>query len=129
MNNLISLLNDYINIDSISFQDNLILTYNKFYIVDLIFKKKFKYIKSELNNVILKLFNTITDIDLDQWIKYKIKYSFNKLSYFDLAMWLLWNNIDFLICEDFIKKEYDYISLIYIPNLNNNIKLCLEILK
>ena len=128
MTYLINLLNEYYNLNTLSYNDNIKLIFKKYELIDLIFLDKNNKTK-ELNKIILKIFNSITDIDLLLWIEYKINKTFNKLNYFDLAMWLLWNNIDFLICENLIKNEYDYISLLYYKNLNPTIKLCMEIIK
>lgn len=128
MTYLINLLNEYNNLNTVSYNDYIKLLFKKYELIDLIFLDKNNKTK-ELNEIILKIFNSITDIDLVLWIEYKINKTFNKLNYFDLAMWLLWNNIDFLICENLIKNEDDYISLLYYKNLNPTIKLCMEIIK
>ena len=64
---------------------------------------------------------------LDLWIKYKIINGFNKLSYFDTAMWIYWNTFDKTYCNNIIKNEYDYISLLY--KNDKRLEYLIEILK
>lgn len=88
------------------------LIIEKFKLIDRIFLDK-TCDKNKLKNNLFLLIDSISDSEINYWITYKIKVGLNKINYFDIALWLLWNEIDIDICKQIIINEIDYLCLLY----------------
>lgn len=84
----------------------------KFKLIDRIFLDK-NYDKNKFKSNLFLFIDCISELELDCWITYKINTGINKISYFDIALWLLWNDVDIEICKQFIINEIDYLCLLY----------------